>query len=122
MSDMKLYEGDYSYDGTFRHREDGTSELEVRGFTYGSKYYRPKEMIRFIIKDEPDNWISVKDDAIAVTEGGKSLEEALGNAFMMAVDQYEDLGFTEEKLTKDAQELRKLFRTWEVYFIDSKAQ
>ena len=33
MSDMKAYEGEYSYEGSFKHRKDGINELEVRGFT-----------------------------------------------------------------------------------------
>src|SRR6056297_108207 len=112
---MKIYEGEYSYDGVFKRLKDGSNELKVRSFTYDGKYYLPKDVIRFTIKEEPDNWISVKDDSIAVTEGGKTLDEALGNAFMMAVDQYEFLGFTDMPLSEDARELREKFLTWEVY-------
>jgi len=122
MSDMKLYEGYYSYEGAFKQNKDGTSSLNVRSFTYGGKYYHPNAAINFIIRDEPEGWISVRDDSIGVIEGGKSLEEALGNAFMMTVAQYEDLACTDEKLTKDAQKTRERFQTWEVHAIDSKAQ
>jgi hypothetical protein len=122
MSDMKAYEGEYSYEGSFKHRKDGINVLEVRGFTYSGKYYRPKETIKFIIKEEPDDWISVKDDSIAVTEGGKTLEEALGNAFMMAAEQYEELVSIPDSKAKHVREVRDKFRTWEVYVIDRKAQ
>lgn len=113
MSDMKVYEGEYSYDGAFKHKKDGSSELKVRSFTYGGKFYHPKEVINFIIKDEPDGWISVKDESIAVIEGGKTLEEALGNAFMMAVDQYEDLVSLPDSEAIHVREVRDRFRTWE---------
>lgn len=122
MSDMKAYEGEYSFEGSFKHRKDGINELEVRGFTYGGEYYHPKETIKFIIKEEPDDWISVKDDSIAVTEGGKTLEEALGNAFMMAADQYEELVSIPDSKAVHIREVRDKFRTWEVYVIDRKAQ
>ena len=49
MSDMKLYEGYYSYSGDFKQKNDGTSLLIVREFTYAGKYYRPREAINFII-------------------------------------------------------------------------
>ncbi len=35
MSDMKLYIGNYSYDGTFKQQQDGSSLLEIRWFVYG---------------------------------------------------------------------------------------
>src|SRR6056297_691117 len=72
--------------------------------------------------EEPDDWISVKNDSIAVTEGGKTLDEALGNAFMMAADQYEELVSIPDSKAIHVREVRDKFRTWEVYVIDRKAQ
>src|SRR6056297_3470656 len=73
MSEMKNYFGKYSYDGTFKQQDDGSSLLEVRWFTYGGKYYQPSEPIKFVIREESDGegWISVTDDTVGVREGGK---------------------------------------------------
>ena len=124
MSDMKHYEGTYSYTGTFKQLKDQSRLLEVTEFEYDGKYYRPSELLKFKITPQPEEggWLSVKCEEAGVIIGGIDLEEALGNGFMMAVDQYEHLGFTDAPLTKRAQALREKFMTWEVHAIDRKAQ
>ena len=122
MSDMKLYRGHYSYDGTFKQQKDGSSLLEVRWFVYGGKHYQPSETINFVIREEPENWISVTDDSVGAREGGKTIEEAIGNAFMMIVDQYDDFAFYTGSLSKRAQVLKEKFRSWEVHAVDQQAQ
>lgn len=46
------------------------------------------------------------------------MEEALGNAFMMAADQYEELVSIPDSKALHIREVRDKFRTWEVYVID----
>ena len=124
MSEMKNYFGKYSYDGTFKQQDDGSSLLEVRWFTYGGKYYQPSEPIKFVIREECDGegWISVTDDTVGVREGGKDIEEALGNALMMVVDQYDDFAFSSGNLSKGAKALKEKFQNWEIHAIDQQAQ
>ena len=119
---MKNYIGTYSYNGTYKQYDDGSSLMEVFWFIYGEKYYKPAEMIKFILKNEPDNWISITDDSVGVREGGKTIDEALGNAFMMVVDQYDDFAFYSGSLSKAADALREKFLTWEVHAVDQQAQ
>lgn len=124
MSDMRLYIGNYSYDGTFKQQKDGTRLLEVRWFTYYGKYYQPKETLNFVItpRSEGDGWLSVSDESIGVMEGGKDLEEALGNAFMDAAIQYEELINDDSPMTESLKVIQDKIKTWAVHAIDSKAQ
>jgi hypothetical protein len=122
MGEMKHYSGTYSYNGTFKQLKDGSSLLEVSWFTYGGKYYLPTETLKFVMKNEPNEWISVTDDSVGVREGGETMYEALGNAFMMAASNYEDYASYTGELTKGAQEVKDKVQNWEVYAIDSKAQ
>jgi hypothetical protein len=121
---MKHYIGTYSFKGDFRQQKDDFIILIVSEFSYDGKYYRPSNPLYFIIQDrnEGKGWVSVKDEMIGVRIGGDTLKEALGNAFMMAVDQYEDLGFTDMPLTKRAQTIRENFCSWKVHDIDKLAQ
>ena len=66
MSDMKLYSGEYSYDGTFKQQKDGSRLLEVRWFTYDGKYYQARQPLKFVIKprSEGGGWVSVTDDSV----------------------------------------------------------
>jgi hypothetical protein len=124
MSDMKRYIGTYSYSGKFKQQIDGTKILIVTDFTYGGKYYRPAKPAVFKITPQPEEggWLFVQDESVGVRIGGIDLEEALGNAFMMAVDQYEDLCYTDVPLAKHAQTLKENFMTWEVFISDQQAQ
>jgi len=124
MSDMKLYSGEYSYDGTFKQQKDGSRLLEVRWFTYYGKYYHPEQPLKLVIKprSEGGGWFSVTDDSVGVNEGGKDLEEALGNAFMDAALQYEELINDESPMTESLKTIQKKLRKWAVHAIDSKAQ
>ena len=124
MSDMKHYIGKYSYMGKFKQLDNGVSLLEVSEFEYDGKYYNPSESLNFTITPQPEEggWFSVKCEEAGVIIGGQDIEEAIGNSFMMAVDQYEHLGFTDAPLTKRAQSLRERFLSWEVHAIDRKAQ
>lgn len=124
MSDMKLYVGEYSYDGTFKQQKDGSRLLEVRWFTYDGKYYQPRQPLKFMIKprSEGGGWVSVTDDSVGVNEGGKDLEEALGNAFMDAALQYEELVNDESPMTESLKAIQNKIKTWTVHAIDSKAQ
>ena len=122
MGEMKHYVGQYSYNGTFKQLKDGSRLLEVSWFTYGGKYYLPTESLKLVIREEPDEWISVTDDSVGVREGGETIEEALGNAFMMAASNYDDYATYSGELTKGAQEVKDKIHNWEVYAIDSKAQ
>jgi len=124
MSDMRLYNGKYSYTGKFKQQDDGSSLLEVREFEYYGKYYKPPEPLKFIITQRPegDGWISVTDDSIGVNEGGKDFEEALGNAFMDAALQYEELVNDDDPMTEELKAIQYRVRTWLVHSVDSKAQ
>lgn len=122
MGEMKHYVEQYSYNGTFKQLKDGSSLLEVCWFTYGDKYYLPTESLKLVIREGPDEWISVTDDSVGVREGGETIEEALGNAFMMAASNYVDYATYTGELTKGAQEVKDKVHNWEVYAIDSKAQ
>jgi len=61
MSDMKHYEGTYSYTGTFKQLKDQSRLLEVTEFEYDGKYYRPSEILKFKITPQPEEggWLSV---------------------------------------------------------------
>lgn len=124
MSDMKHYEGTYSYTGKFKQQDDGSRLLEVSAFEYCGKYYHPDKPLKFMITPRPEEggWFSVRCEEAGVIIGGIDIEEGLGNAFMMAVDQYEHLGFTDAPLTKKAQILRDNFLKWEVYSVDRAVQ
>ena len=124
MSNMKRYIGAYSYTGKYKELKDGSISMEVSEFTYGGRYYHPKAPIKFKITHEPEEggWLWVEDKTIAVGIGGVGLQEALGNAFMMAADQYEDLVPIPDEKARNVREVRDKLRTWQVYDIDSKAQ
>jgi len=114
----------YSYTGTFKQQKDGTRLLEVNEFTYAGKLYKMSDPMKFTITDRPEEngWIYVQDDSVGVRIGGDNIEIALGNAFMMVVDQFEDFAYTNIPLAKGAQELQKKFRTWGVWVVDQQAQ
>jgi len=124
MSDMKHYQGIYSYSGKFKQQKNGSKVLDVDEFTYEGKYFKPSNKLVFIITPRPEEggWLSVKCDAIGVIIGGNDLEEALGNAFMDAALQYEDLMYSNIPLTEHAQKIKDLFRNWTVHTIDQQAQ
>jgi len=124
MSDMKHYEGTYSYTGKFKHQDKGTSLLEIREFEYDGKFYQPSEPLILKITPRPEGggWLSVKDESIGVCIGGLDFEEALGNAIMDAALLYEHLMFTNSPLEKNAAIVRDKFKQWVVHAIDSKAQ
>ena len=72
--------------------------------------------------EEPKNWISVNDDSVEARKGGKTFEEALGIAYMMIVDQYNDFAFDTGSLSKGAQALKERFRSLEMRVVDQQAQ
>ncbi|MFW6262587.1 MAG: hypothetical protein ACOC34_01005 [Thermotogota bacterium] len=80
--------------------------------------------MKFMIKprSEGGGWVSVTDDSVGVNEGGKDLEEALGNAFMDAALQYEELVNDESPMTESLKAIQNKIKTWTVHAIDSKAQ
>lgn len=114
----------YSYTGTFKQLKDGTKFLEVTEFSYAGKLYKMGDPIKFNITDQPEEggWIYVQDDSVGVRIGGDDLETALKNAFMMAVDQFEDFAYAKGNLAKGAKELQKRFKTWEIWTVDQQAQ
>jgi len=112
----------YSYTGVFKQKKSGYDLLEITEFIIDGKLYKPNEPIKFTITEEAEGWVYVRDDSLAIREGGKTQKEAIKEALLMAADNYEDLGFSEEKLTEDAKTLQKKFRNWEVYRIDQQAQ
>jgi len=124
MSEMKHYEGTYSYTGKFKHLDDGTNLLEVTEFEYYGKFYQPFEPLKFKITPRPEEggWLSVTEESIGVCIGGVDFEEALGNAMMDAALLYEHLMFTDSPLEKNAAVVRDKFKHWVVHAIDSKAQ
>ena len=118
MSDMKLYSGKYSYTGKYKQQDDGSSILEVTDFEYDGKYFQPSEHLKLKItqRDEGDGWISITDESIGVNEGGKDLEEALGNAFMDAALQYEELVNDEEPMTEKLKTIKDKVSTWLAFY------
>lgn len=124
MSDMKVYEGEYSYDGVFKGIEEGQRIIEVRWFEIEKKYYKPSEPLRISLQNrlEECGWVSASYDEASVVIGGIDAEEALGNAFMAIADQYELIKFTDMALAESAQELKRKYQTWEVHDIGSQAQ
>ena len=72
--------------------------------------------------EEPKNWISVNDDSVEARKGGKTFEEALGIAYMMIVDQYNDFAFDTGSLSKGAQALKEKFQSWVVHAVDQQGQ
>jgi hypothetical protein len=73
-------------------------------------------------RSEGDGWLSVSDESIGVMEGGKDLEEALGNAFMDAAIQYEELINDDSPMTESLKVIQDKIKTWAVHAIDSKAR
>lgn len=112
----------YSYTGVFKQKKSGYDLLEITEFIIDGKLFKPNEPIKFTITEEAEGWVYVRDDSLAIREGGKTQKEAIKEALLMAADNYEDLGFSEEKMTEDAKTLQKKFRNWEVYRIDQQAQ
>jgi hypothetical protein len=121
---MKVYEGEYSYDGAFKHKEDGSSEMKVRSFTYGEKLYYPNDPITFKITRETEKGdrLWVEAESIAVGIGGVGLCEVLGNAFMMTASQYEQIVDLPDEKAKSVKGVRDIFRTWDVYVLERKAR
>lgn len=124
MSDMKIYDEDYSYEGVRGRKINGVREVTVKWFVYGDMYYKPEKPLKIILTDQPEEggWILAECEAAGITIGGNNTEEVLGNAFMMAVDQYEVLGSTELTLSRASRKMRDTFRRWEVHSVGSVAQ
>jgi hypothetical protein len=124
MSDMKVYEGEYSYDGAFKHKKDGSSELKVRNFTCGEKLYYPNDPITFKITREIKdyNQFCVEVESIAVRISGNGLCEVLGNTFMMIASQYEQVVDLPDEKVKSVKGIRDIFRKWDVYVLERKGR
>ncbi len=103
--------------------KDGSRILEVSEFTFEGTYYKPAELIRFLITEEPEGWLFIRDDSIGIRSGGDDLEEAIMKGLFMTTDRYHRvISTSDEKLTPKVLEIKEKYLKWEVHEIDQQAQ
>jgi hypothetical protein len=115
----------YNVESKMRVVDENAMYIEVKAFDFEGKHYQPKKPLQFLVTHEPEGWVYVRDDSIGVRDGGKTLEEALGGALLMTVDQYEGLTSpdeTDDSITEKAKKIRDRFLKWEVSRSDQPSQ
>jgi hypothetical protein len=102
---------------------DGSRILEVSEFTFEGTYYKPVEPVNFLITEEPDGWLFIRDDSIGVRSGGDDLEEAIIKGLLVTSDRYHKIISTQdEKLNDDMLQIKQKYLNWEVHSVDQQAQ
>jgi len=118
-----MYKWTISFKGETKINKDGSRKLEINEFIFENKYFKPKETIHFLITEEPDGWLYIKNDNLAIREGGDTFEQAIENAIVHIVDKYEHLLSTpDEELGKLNLSSKREFEHWGMYKIDQQAQ
>lgn len=115
----------YNVESKMRVVDENAMYIEVKAFDFEGKRYHPEKPLQFLATHEPEGWVYVRDDSIGVRDGGKTLEEALGSALLMTVDQYESLtnpDETDELMAEKVKRIRERFLKWEVSSIDQPSQ
>jgi hypothetical protein len=105
-----------SYSGDIKQLKGGSKLLEITGFSFENKYYKPAEPISFFVVDESDGWVTLSTKSLFVHMGGAGLEEVIRNALMATSDQVHDILFEDDdNLSGSALNLKQIFASWEVY-------
>ncbi len=118
-----MYKWDIAYKGETKINKDGSRKLGINEFVFENKYFKPQETIHFIITEEPDGWLYIKNDFLTIHEGGDTFEQAVENAIVHLVDKYEHLLSTpDEKLGKLNLSSKRIFESWGMNKIDQQAQ
>jgi len=113
----------YSLKSDMSLEKDGSRILEVSEFTFEGVFYKPKNPIKFLITEEPDGWLFIRDDSIGIRSGGDDLEEAIMKGLFVTTDRYHRVVTTpDEKLTSKVLQLKDKYLGWEVHSIDQQAQ
>jgi len=115
----------YNVESKMRVLDENAMYIEIKVFDFEGKRYQPKKPLQFLATHEPEGWVYIRDDSIGVRDGGKTLEEALGGALLMTVDQYETLTNPEaadEMMSEKAEKIRDRFLNWEVSSSDQPSQ
>ena len=107
----------YNVESRMRVVDENAMYIEVKSFDFEGKHYQPEKPLQFLATYEPEGWVYIRDDSVGVRDGGKTLEEALGGALLMTVDQYENLTSPDESdvtIAQKAKKIRDRFMKWEV--------
>ncbi|MFW6262505.1 MAG: hypothetical protein ACOC34_00585 [Thermotogota bacterium] len=106
----------YNVESRMRVVDEKAMYIEVKSFDLEGKHYQPEKPLQFLATYEPEGWIYIRDDSVGVRDGGKTLEEALGGALLMTVDQYESLTSPDDSdggVAEKAKKIRDRFMKWE---------
>src|SRR6056297_1346060 len=98
----------YNVESRMRVVDEKAMYIEVKSFDLEGKHYQPEKPLRFLATYEPEGWVYIRDDSVGVRDGGKTLEEAIGGALLMTVDQYESLTSPDETDVTIAQKAKKI--------------
>ena len=115
----------YNVESRMRVVDEKAMYIEVKSFDLEGKHYQPEKPLRFLATYEPEGWVYIRDDSVGVRDGGKTLEEAIGGALLMTVDQYESLISSVEfdgGVSEKAKKIRDRFLKWEVSPSDQSSQ
>jgi hypothetical protein len=103
--------------------KDGSRILEVSEFTFEGNFYKPAEAIKFLITEEPDGWLFIRDDSIGIRSGGDDLEEAIMKGLLVTTDRYHRVITTpDERLDSKVLKIKEKYHEWVVSAIDRQAQ
>ena len=102
---------------------DGSHILNINEFSFEGTYYKPSDPVKFLITEEPEGWMFIRDDSIGIRSGGDYLEVAIMEGLFVISDRYHKIISTpDEKLNEDMICIKKKFLSWEVHAIDQQAQ
>ena len=103
--------------------KDGSRILNISEFSFEGTYYKPSEPVKFLITEEPEGWMYIRDDSLGIRSGGDDLEEAIMKGLFVISDRYRKIISTpDEKLNDDMICIKQKFLSWEVHTIDQQAQ
>jgi hypothetical protein len=113
----------YSMKSDMTLEKDGSRLLMVCEFTFEGVFYKPAEPVKFLITEEPEGWLFIRDDSIGIRSGGDDLEEAIMKGLFITADRYNRVVATpDENLDDKVLQIKEKYLKWEVHAIDQQAQ